>query len=134
MNGPIHAPPSTDFTKSDTNALKAIGAQFFVNGAVVASFVPRLPEVRDQVDLTLGAVGLLMSLAGLAGLVASALVGRIIDRFGTKIVLLVSGAISTLALPLIGVAETAWLLAEGGSGRRKVDSRALDSNLIHSIF
>jgi len=110
VNGPIHAPPSTDFTKSDTNALKAIGAQFFVNGAVVASFVPRLPEVRDQVDLTLGAVGLLMSLAGLAGLVASALVGRIIDRFGTKIVLLVSGAISTLALPLIGVAETAWLL------------------------
>ncbi len=110
MNGPIQTPPSTSFTKTDTNALKAIGAQFFVNGAVVASFVPRLPEVRDQVDLTLGAVGLLMSLAGIAGLIASALVGRIIDRFGTKVVLLVSGAISTLALPLIGVADTAWLL------------------------
>jgi len=109
-NGPVLTPPSTGFTKSDTNALKAIGAQFFVNGAVVASFVPRLPEVRDRVDLTLGAVGLLMSLAGIAGLVASALVGRIIDRFGTKVVLLVSGAISTLALPLVGVADTAWLL------------------------
>jgi hypothetical protein len=109
VNGP-KAPSSSGFTKADTNALKAIGAQFFVNGAVVASFVPRLPEVRDQVDLTLGAVGLLMSLAGVAGLLASFLVGRIIDRFGTKVVLLVSGAISTLALPLVGVADTAWLL------------------------
>ena len=110
MNGPTPTPLSTGFTKTDTNALKAIGAQFFVNGAVVASFVPRLPEVRDQVDLTLGAVGLLISLAGVAGLIASVLVGRIIDRFGTRVVLLVSGTISTLALPLIGVADTAWVL------------------------
>ena len=57
-----------------------------MNGALFASFLPRLPEIRDRVDISVDRVGLLLSLAGLAGLAGSALVGPAIARFGTRAV------------------------------------------------
>ncbi|MDX2379063.1 MAG: MFS transporter [Acidimicrobiia bacterium] len=87
----------------DRRALAAIAVQFFVNGAVFASFIPRLPEIRDRVGIGDATVGLFLTIAGGCGLVSSALVGRLIDRFGSRRVL-VNGAIAmVIVMPLVGI-------------------------------
>lgn len=59
------------FDMTDRRALRSIAVQFFVNGALFASFVPRLPEIRDRVGISVAGVGALLSIAGVFGLVGS---------------------------------------------------------------
>jgi len=101
------------FSPVDQRALGAIAAQFFVNGALFASFIPRLPEIRDRVGITIAGVGLLMSIAAVTGLIASATVGRAISRFGTRRVMLVAGTVVSLSLPIVGLATTPVVLLIG---------------------
>ncbi len=90
--------------------------QFFVNGALFASFVPRLPEIRDQVDISVARVGLLLSLAGVAGLAGSAIVGPAIARLSTRSVMLGAGAVVSASLAVVGLAESQLVLLAGLSG------------------
>ena len=101
------------FTVSDQRALRAVAVQFFVNGAIFATFIPRLPEIRDRVDSSVAEIGLLMSIAGVSGLVGSAVVGPAVSSFGTRRVMLAAGAFAALSLPVIGVARTPWVLLVG---------------------
>jgi len=90
----------------DNRALLSVAVQFFVNGLVVASFVPRLPEIRDRIDVSTTTLGVLLAMGSAAGLLGSVTVGRFIERFGTRHVL-IGGALALVsALALIGVATT----------------------------
>lgn len=95
--------------------------QFFVNGALFASFVPRLPEIRDQVDISVARVGLLLSVAGVFGLVGSAVVGPAIARLGTRAVMLGAGVLVSLSLAAVGVAENQVVLLAGLAGMMTFD-------------
>ena len=117
---PAQAVPRT-FSKLDHRALRAVAVQFFLNGAVFASFIPRLPEIRDRVGIGVAGVGLLMSIAGVSGLVGSATVGPAIARFGTRRVILVAGTLVSLSLPLIGLATTPLVLLAGLVGMLTFD-------------
>ena len=97
----------------DRRALVAVASQFFVNGAVFGSVGPRLPEIRDQVGITASQVGLMMSIAGLGGLIGSAAAGRSIARFGSRRVMLTAATVVAMALPLVGVAGGPVVLAIG---------------------
>ena len=105
----------------DRRALAAVAAQFFVNGALPASFIPRLPEIRDQVGITIAEVGLLVSLAGLVGLVGSATVGRLVRRLGTRRVMIAAGVVVATSLAVIGTAETPVVLFVGLVGMMSFD-------------
>lgn len=87
--------------------------QFFVNGVVFASFVPRYPEIRDRVDITVGGLGRILLLAGVIGFVGTAFVGPAIDRFGTRRVMIVTAVGLALSLPIVGFATTPWVLLVG---------------------
>ena len=87
--------------------------QFFINGALFASFVPRLPEIRDRVGISVAGVGALLSIAGVFGLVGSVGVGSAISRFGTRSVLLGAGALVSMSLAVVGLATTPALLLVG---------------------
>ena len=94
----------------DNRALASVAGQFFINGAVLASFVPRLPGIRDRLDVDLRTIGLLISLATLGGLLGSVAVSPVLDRFGTKITMS-SGALGlVIVLPLIGFVTAPWQL------------------------
>lgn len=97
----------------DRRALAAVAAQFFVNGAMTASFIARAPQIRDRIGVTVDRFGLLLTLAGVFGLLGSVLAGRVVDRFGTYRVLLVGAVVMVAALPAIGLASSAtpYLLA-----------------------
>lgn len=90
----------------DNRALLSVAVQFFVNGLVVASFVPRLPEIRDRIDVSTGTLGVLLAVGSAAGLLGSLTVGRFIERFGTRRVLIGGALVLVSALAVIGLATT----------------------------
>ncbi len=95
------------FGAVEKRALRSVAIQFWVNGVVFASFIPRLPELRDQIGIgdNNGFLGLLLSGGTVAGFAASAVCGRLIARFGTKLVM-IGGAVGLVAaLPIIGLAR-----------------------------
>ncbi|MGI9605602.1 MAG: MFS transporter [Acidimicrobiales bacterium] len=94
----------------DDRALRAIAVQFFVNGVVVASYVPRLPGIRDRLDIDLSTIGTLIAVATLGGLAGSVNVGRAAARFSTRVVMLSGSLALVLLLPLVGFATQAWHL------------------------
>lgn len=97
---------TADQTARDRRALQAVATQFFINGAVVASYVPRLPGIRDRLGVDLGTIGIVIAIATAGGVFGSAAVSRAIDRFGTKRVM-VGGAVALVAmLPVVGFVST----------------------------
>jgi predicted MFS family arabinose efflux permease len=89
----------------------AVAGQFFVNGAMTASFVARAPQIRDRIGVTVDRFGLLLTSASLFALLGSLAAGRIIHTATTKRVLQVGGVVMVLSLTVIGAAGSpaVWL-------------------------
>jgi predicted MFS family arabinose efflux permease len=84
---------------------------FFVNGVVVGSWLPRLPEIRDRLGIDLDALGLTLALGGLGSLIGSSLSGAVVRRFGARHTAVVAGLAVYLFLPLVAVVPAAPTLA-----------------------
>lgn len=80
--------------------------QFWINGVVFASFIPRLPEIRDQIGVDLTRLGLLLTLGSLGGLAGSALCPLVISRFGTRRSMVVGASGLVVVLATVGRAST----------------------------
>ena len=98
---------------TDRRALRSVAAQFFVNGMMFASFVPRLPEIRDRIEIGNDALGRLLAIGALSGLLGSLVVGRLVERFGTRHLLIVAGALLCASLSIVGVATGPAILVLG---------------------
>lgn len=98
------------WTERDRRATIAVAVQFAVNGAFFASVLPRLPELRDDLEISTAAVGALLTASSVAGLASSATCTRLIARFGTRRVLAGGGVAISLALFALGVAPS-WPIA-----------------------
>jgi fucose permease len=94
----------------DRRALRSVAVQFFANGTVYATVIPRLPDIRERVDISIGALGLVLTLGSVASLVGSLLTGRVIARFGSRRVMIYGAASSIAFLPLIGFSTGPVLL------------------------
>lgn len=96
----------------DRRALLATGGQFFVNGAMTASFVARAPQIRDRIDVTVDEFGLLLTIASAIGVIGSLVAGRVIHAVSTRRVMQVGAVVMVLSLPVIGVAQSpaVWLV------------------------
>jgi MFS family permease len=92
-------------------ALAAIAGQFFINGAMTASFIARAPQLRDRIGVGVDRYGLLLTIAAVFGLLGSSIAGRVVDAASTRRVLQVGAMIMVLSLPVIGVARSpvVWL-------------------------
>lgn len=99
----------------------AVTAVFFVNGATFASWLPRIPEVRDRLDVSLEGLGIVMLGTGLGGLLASVAGGALVDRLGSRRSCVVAAVVLSAALPLIAVASTPWALGLVLAGLGAVD-------------
>jgi predicted MFS family arabinose efflux permease len=83
-----------------------VTAVFFVNGVTFASWLPRIPEVRDRLDIGLAALGVVLLGTGLGGLLASAAGGALADRLGSRRSCVTAGVLLSAGLPLVAVAST----------------------------
>jgi fucose permease len=78
----------------------ATTAVFFVNGAVIGTWVAQIPWIRDRFDLTPGQVGLVLMGMSLAVIVTMPLAGEAIARFGSLRVIWAGGLASVAAVNL----------------------------------
>jgi predicted MFS family arabinose efflux permease len=117
------------FSNADQRALVAVAMQFFLNGAVFASFMPRLPEIRGRIGVSTGGLGAMLSVAGVIGIAGSVLVGPAVERLGTRRVVMLSGTILGSALPLIGIANGKAVFLSAKECSARIPSR---SSLIRS--
>ena len=99
-------------SRTDRWALVAVAVQFFVNGAMTASFVARAPQLRDRIGVSVDGYGLLMTIAATVGVLSSLLAGRIIHTASTRRVLQAGALAMVLSLPVIGGARSPalWLI------------------------
>lgn len=82
----------------------AVLLMFFINGAVFANWVSRIPQIQDKLTLSEGQLGVVLLGVAVGVLVALSLVGGLVARHGSKRVT-TGGAIALcLLLPLL-----AWM-------------------------
>lgn len=74
---------------------------FFVNGAVLSSWAPRIPEVKDRLDLSDAALGAALFGVAAGSLPALLLTDRLLRRVDGRLVCLASGAAFAAGLPAI---------------------------------
>lgn len=91
----------------------AVLASFFINGALFANWVTRIPQIQTQHNLSEGALGLL--LMGIAVGVVSALLlaGSFIARYGSRRITWVSAFVYCALFPLLPLLPTPLLLWGG---------------------
>lgn len=92
------------------SARAAIFGVFGVNGFLLAMWVVQIPAVKTRTDIshsTLGSVLLLLAIGAIAGMQLS---GPLADRFGSRVMVALSGTLLSVAAIGPGLASTAWQL------------------------
>lgn len=98
-------------THRDKRALRAVAAQFVINGIVAGAYIPRLPEIRDSLNLDLSAIGQLITAASIGGLLGSWLCSYFLKYFSTRTVLITGCFAFIVLLPCIALASSGIALA-----------------------
>lgn len=89
---------------------RAVLLLFFANGVTFASWLPRVPEVRDRLGLSLSTLGLVLLGTGVGGLLSSTAAGLVVDRVGSRRGAVVSTTMLGVGLVSIGLAPSALAL------------------------
>src|SRR5215831_8870873 len=103
--------PACALTVASGPARQAVSVIFFLNGAVLASWIAHIPAVKAQHGLgddRLGLVLLGMAVGAVAGLPLAA---GLIQRWGSRCITSIASVGLCVALPLPLVAPSAWLVA-----------------------
>ncbi|MGI9596780.1 MAG: MFS transporter [Acidimicrobiales bacterium] len=94
----------------DRRALAAVAAQFWINGMVHAAVVPRLPDIRDRLQIDVAELGLILTIAAVGGLAGSAIGGPAVVRLGTRRCIIIGTGVTLLVLPVIGLTTSVIVL------------------------
>lgn len=96
-------------------ARRAVSLCFLLNGAVLASWLPHIPDLKTRLALSDGGLGLLLLAMAVGATVALPLAGWLIGRVGSRVVTSTSAAALSAAvvLPVLtpGVASSVAALA-----------------------
>ena len=97
-------------------ARNAVAATFATNGFCFATLVSRLPDIRSGLELSNGALGLLLLAISVGSMIALPLSGRLIDRIGAAAVTRLGGVLVVAGLSgaMVGVVADALALTAAG--------------------
>jgi predicted MFS family arabinose efflux permease len=85
-------------------------AAFFINGALIATWVSRIPAIQTRLGLSEGGLGFVLLGIAAGTLVALSLAGGQIARYGSPNMTLFGALVMCVTLPLIPLAPSAVLL------------------------
>lgn len=88
-----------------------VATLFLLNGVVLGSWLPRLPEIRDRLGMSLAGVGLTLAVGNVGGLLGSGISGRVVGRFGARAAALHPAGLVLTMLPLVALAPSPMTLA-----------------------
>jgi MFS family permease len=89
--------------------LATIGV-FFVNGAVIGTWVGHIPWVQERFDFSKSTLGLVILAMAIGVIVALPIMGQAIVRLGSVRATRLAGTVCVLVLPLPLLAPEPWLL------------------------
>ncbi|MGA5468552.1 MFS transporter [Streptomyces arboris] len=81
-------------------------AVFFLNGLVLASWAPRIPQVKEQLQLSDGQLGLALLGVALGSVPAMPTAGALVNRFGSRAVARTAVLVYAAAIALPGLARS----------------------------
>lgn len=91
-------------------AALASGAVFALSGGLGATWVARLPTVRDQLHTQTGALGLALLCMGLGSILVMPLTGPLCTRFGSRTVVAVTAVPASAFLVSLALAPNVVVL------------------------
>lgn len=91
----------------------AVLAMFFANGALLANWLSRIPQIQAALAMSEGQLGLTLMGLAVGVLTALTLAGGLIARFGSRTVTTAGGVLLCLLLPFLALMPNA--LALGGN-------------------
>ncbi len=80
---------------------KLVGWLFFLNGFGIMAWIPRFPEVKENLGLSNGSFGSLISTAAIGGILSLITVGHIAHNIGAKKVLISASSIMLISMAVI---------------------------------
>lgn len=87
-----------------------IGASFFIQGVVFATWCARIPDIRRALELNDAQLGGLLLMAPLGQFLAMVPNGLLVTRFGSRTAALTAGLAYPLILPLLAFSSTPFCL------------------------
>lgn len=91
----------------------SVGAFFFIQGLVFASWASRIPDIKRLLNLNDAALGGVLFSIPVGQMTAMALSGYLVSRFGSRRMLITGALIYSGTLVLMGAAPSAWTLSAG---------------------
>lgn len=88
----------------------AVSALFFANGAVYGNWLPRLPEIKDRLDVSNSGLAVALLGGGIGGIVGSLAVGRVMSRLGSRRLVLSSLLLLPACMAMIAFVGEPWML------------------------
>jgi fucose permease len=140
-------PPSTDQRANPRAARNAVALVFALNGFCFATLASRVPDLRESLDLSNGALGALLLIIAIGSMVGMPASGHLIERWGAGAVVRLGAVVDLGGLVVVGTMATAGsapgaalgLFAYGfGTGvwdvAMNVDGAAVERELGRSIM
>ena len=109
----------TDFDSGDSHSghqisvrrlTLAVCALFFANGVVYGNWLPRLPEIKDRLEVSNSGLAVALLGGGFGGIVGSLAVGRVMTRIGSRSLVLSTLFVLPLFMTLIAFVSEVWML------------------------
>ncbi len=97
-------------TPARTRRAAAVALVFFVNGAVLGNWGPRIPAIAADLSLDASTLGLALAGMGTGGLLATPLAALAIRARGSRVTTLISAALLSIAIVIPALAGTWWSL------------------------
>ncbi|MBX3255322.1 MAG: MFS transporter [Chitinophagaceae bacterium] len=94
------------FKKNISGARKATSAIFLICGIGISSWAPMVPYAKERLGLNDADLGLLLLLLGAGAITMMPVGGILCHRYGSRIVMFVSGMIIAITLPLLLIMQT----------------------------
>ncbi|WP_406291488.1 MFS transporter [Embleya sp. NBC_00896] len=84
---------------------RGLYAVFFLNGSILASWAPRIPQVKADLQLSDGQLGIALLGVALGSVPAMPAAGTVVDRFGSRMVTRVALPVYASAISLLALAD-----------------------------
>jgi MFS family permease len=90
---------------------RAVTVAFLANGLTTATWLSRIPAVRDDLALSASTLGLVLLGLSAGVLLALPVAGGLVPRLGSRRVVALGAALAVVSLPAVGLAAGPWTLA-----------------------
>ena len=87
----------------------ALIAAFAIQGFLAITYLPRIPEIIEQIDVSFALWGLIIGLAGLGSLIPLLITNRLVGKFGTRPIVRISSLMIVFTTASLCFATNGWM-------------------------